>query len=84
MSLCLVLPQLTGRIQGLPGPWLALRGAGFGGGSAVALAWQVMAVPLCSAAGDCVKQTVHDHGIRGLYRGLSSLVYGSIPKAAVR
>ncbi|XP_009700507.1 PREDICTED: tricarboxylate transport protein, mitochondrial, partial [Cariama cristata] len=28
--------------------------------------------------------TVRDHGIRGLYRGLSSLVYGSIPKAAVR
>lgn len=39
---------------------------------------------LCCAAGDCVKQTVRDHGIRGLYRGLSSLVYGSIPKAAVR
>lgn len=35
-------------------------------------------------AGDCVKQTVRDHGIRGLYRGLSSLLYGSIPKAAVR
>ncbi|KFP66064.1 hypothetical protein N322_08097, partial [Cariama cristata] len=30
------------------------------------------------------RQTVRDHGIRGLYRGLSSLVYGSIPKAAVR
>ncbi|CAM9283360.1 unnamed protein product, partial [Lampetra planeri] len=33
---------------------------------------------------DCVKQTVNGHGIRGLYRGLSSLLYGSIPKAAVR
>ncbi|KAF7644973.1 hypothetical protein LDENG_00212700 [Lucifuga dentata] len=33
---------------------------------------------------DCVKQTVNNHGVRGLYRGLSSLVYGSIPKAAVR
>uniref|UniRef100_A0A673N5L1 Tricarboxylate transport protein, mitochondrial-like n=1 Tax=Sinocyclocheilus rhinocerous TaxID=307959 RepID=A0A673N5L1_9TELE len=33
---------------------------------------------------DCVKQTVRDHGVKGLYRGLSSLVYGSIPKAAVR
>lgn len=33
---------------------------------------------------DCVKQTVRGHGVRGLYRGLSSLVYGSIPKAAVR
>ncbi|XP_019622781.1 PREDICTED: tricarboxylate transport protein, mitochondrial-like isoform X1 [Branchiostoma belcheri] len=32
----------------------------------------------------CVQTTVRDHGVRGLYRGLSSLVYGSIPKAAVR
>lgn len=70
-------PGVTGGLAGA-------GGAGFGGGNAVALAWQVMAVPLCSAAGDCVKQTVRDHGIRGLYRGLSSLVYGSIPKAAVR
>ncbi|KAF5915646.1 hypothetical protein HPG69_015266 [Diceros bicornis minor] len=28
--------------------------------------------------------TVRSHGVRGLYRGLSSLLYGSIPKAAVR
>uniref|UniRef100_A0A8C8ETC1 Uncharacterized protein n=1 Tax=Oncorhynchus tshawytscha TaxID=74940 RepID=A0A8C8ETC1_ONCTS len=34
--------------------------------------------------GDCVKQTVQGHGVRGLYRGLSSLLYGSIPKSAVR
>lgn len=34
--------------------------------------------------GDCVKQTVRSHGVRGLYRGLSSLLYGSIPKAAIR
>ena len=33
---------------------------------------------------DCAKQTVHQNGIRGLYRGLSVLVYGSIPKSAVR
>jgi len=33
---------------------------------------------------DCGKQTVREHGIRGLYRGLSVLVYGSIPKSAVR
>ncbi|KAJ8380331.1 hypothetical protein SKAU_G00011090 [Synaphobranchus kaupii] len=33
---------------------------------------------------DCVKQTVHSHGVTGLYRGLSSLLYGSIPKSAVR
>lgn len=42
------------------------------------------AAPFQSATGDCVKQTVNSHGVRGLYRGLSSLVYGSIPKAAVR
>ncbi|KAG2459383.1 TXTP protein, partial [Polypterus senegalus] len=35
-------------------------------------------------AGDCVKLTVQDHGFKGLYRGLSSLLYGSIPKSAVR
>ena len=33
---------------------------------------------------DCVKKTVHRHGVFGLYRGLSVLVYGSIPKSAVR
>ncbi|XP_070183926.1 tricarboxylate transport protein, mitochondrial-like [Littorina saxatilis] len=33
---------------------------------------------------DCVKVTVKEHGIRGLYRGLSVLLYGSIPKSAVR
>ena len=37
-----------------------------------------------SIVGDCVKLTVQDHGLRGLYRGLSSLLYGSIPKSAVR
>ncbi|KAJ8338785.1 hypothetical protein SKAU_G00355710 [Synaphobranchus kaupii] len=40
--------------------------------------------PRYRGIGDCVKQTVQGHGVRGLYRGLSSLVYGSIPKAAVR
>jgi len=33
---------------------------------------------------DCAKQTVKQNGIGGLYRGLSVLVYGSIPKSAVR
>jgi len=33
---------------------------------------------------DCVKQTVHSHGVFGLYRGLSVLLYGSIPKSAFR
>jgi solute carrier family 25 citrate transporter 1 len=33
---------------------------------------------------DCAKQTVGERGVGGLYRGLSVLVYGSIPKSAVR
>ncbi|KAK2497319.1 hypothetical protein MC885_016563 [Smutsia gigantea] len=40
--------------------------------------------PRYRGIGDCVRQTVRSHGILGLYRGLSSLLYGSIPKAAVR
>ncbi|GCB63339.1 hypothetical protein scyTo_0011605, partial [Scyliorhinus torazame] len=40
--------------------------------------------PRYKGIGDCVRQTVQGHGIKGLYRGLSSLLYGSIPKAAVR
>jgi solute carrier family 25 citrate transporter 1 len=33
---------------------------------------------------DCIKKTVKGHGVFGLYRGLSVLLYGSIPKSAVR
>lgn len=33
---------------------------------------------------DCVKKTVHSRGFFGLYRGLSVLLYGSIPKSGVR
>ena len=33
---------------------------------------------------DCAKQTVQTNGVRGLYRGLPVLLYGSIPKSAVR
>ncbi|TDG43539.1 hypothetical protein AWZ03_010045 [Drosophila navojoa] len=33
---------------------------------------------------DCVKKTVSERGFFGLYRGLSVLVYGSIPKSAAR
>ncbi|XP_068560221.1 tricarboxylate transport protein B, mitochondrial [Cebidichthys violaceus] len=40
--------------------------------------------PKYRGIGDCVRQTVQGHGVKGLYRGLSSLVYGSIPKSAVR
>lgn len=37
-----------------------------------------------SGIADCVKKTVKNHGFLGLYRGLSVLLYGSIPKSAVR
>lgn len=53
----------------------AVWGAPWGGGARVLTAPPV---------GDCVRQTVRSHGVLGLYRGLSSLLYGSIPKAAVR
>ncbi|XP_076236233.1 mitochondrial citrate transporter scheggia [Calliopsis andreniformis] len=33
---------------------------------------------------DCVTKTIKTHGFFGLYRGLSVLIYGSIPKSAVR
>jgi len=33
---------------------------------------------------DCTKQTIKTNGIGGLYRGLPILLYGSIPKSAVR
>ncbi|CAO1405062.1 unnamed protein product [Diamesa serratosioi] len=33
---------------------------------------------------DCVKKTIQANGVGGLYRGLSVLLYGSIPKSAVR
>ncbi|GCC41401.1 hypothetical protein chiPu_0025437 [Chiloscyllium punctatum] len=40
--------------------------------------------PRYKGIGDCIRVTVRDHGPKGLYRGLSSLLYGSIPKSAVR
>lgn len=33
---------------------------------------------------DCVKQTFRNHGVSGFYRGLSVLLYGSIPKSSFR
>lgn len=33
---------------------------------------------------DCVKKTISQYGFFGMYRGLSSLLYGSIPKSAIR
>eukprot|EP00069_Balaena_mysticetus_P007081 bmy_05419T0 len=40
--------------------------------------------PCYQGIGDCVRRTVHNHGVPGLYRGLISLLYGCILKAAVR
>lgn len=45
---------------------------------------QRSATPRYKGIGDVVKQTVKANGFLGLYRGLSVLVYGSIPKSAVR
>lgn len=42
------------------------------------------AKPRYTGIGDVVKQTVKTHGVPGLYRGLTVLLYGSIPKSAVR
>ncbi|EDO33353.1 predicted protein [Nematostella vectensis] len=42
------------------------------------------AKPIYRGPIDCVKKTVKGHGVLGLYRGLSSLLYGSVPKASVR
>ena len=33
---------------------------------------------------DCVKKTVNEFGFRGLYRGLGSMVFFSIPRSAIR
>ena len=33
---------------------------------------------------DCIKKTWRSHGFFGFYRGLSVLLYGSIPKSGVR
>lgn len=45
---------------------------------------QRSAKPKFNGIADVVKQTVKANGVAGLYRGLSVLIYGSIPKSAVR
>ncbi|XP_072034911.1 tricarboxylate transport protein, mitochondrial-like [Amphiura filiformis] len=42
------------------------------------------AKPLYRGPIHCVQYTVKHHGFFGLYRGIAPLIYGSIPKAAVR
>ncbi|OAF71761.1 Citrate transport protein [Intoshia linei] len=42
------------------------------------------AKPKYKGIADVVNKTVKNHGVSGLYRGLTVLLYGSIPKSAVR
>ncbi|MFH4983067.1 hypothetical protein AB6A40_009776 [Gnathostoma spinigerum] len=42
------------------------------------------AKPMFNGPIDCVKKTVRTKGFFGLYRGLSVLIYGSVPKSAFR
>lgn len=37
-----------------------------------------------TGAGDCVKKTINRYGVLGLYRGMSILLYGTIPMFGVR
>lgn len=43
-----------------------------------------LAKPKFKGPSDCVKQTFRSHGFSGFYRGLSVLLYGSIPKSSFR
>ncbi|XP_035495331.1 tricarboxylate transport protein B, mitochondrial [Scophthalmus maximus] len=77
-------------------PWKAILAGGIAGGIEICITFPTEYVktqlqldekanpPKYRGVGDCVKQTVQGHGVKGLYRGLSSLLYGSIPKSAVR
>lgn len=40
--------------------------------------------PIYKGPIDCVRLTIQQHGPFGMYRGLSTLIVGSVPKAAVR
>lgn len=42
------------------------------------------AKPRYTGIADVVKQTIRDKGVFGLYKGLPPLLYGSVPKSAVR
>lgn len=33
---------------------------------------------------DCIKKTIRQHGVLGLYRGISILLFANIPKVAAR
>ncbi|XP_071502020.1 tricarboxylate transport protein, mitochondrial-like [Diadema antillarum] len=87
-------PQRTGGKKTHPGK--AILAGGIAGGIEICITFPTeyvktqlqlderAAKPLYRGPIHCVKLTVRDHGVRGLYRGLSPLLYGSIPKSAVR
>ncbi|XP_056137842.1 tricarboxylate transport protein B, mitochondrial [Lampris incognitus] len=93
---CLAAATAAGGKTKLTHPGKAILAGGIAGGIEICITFPTEYVktqlqldekanpPKYRGIGDCVKQTVQSHGIRGLYRGLSSLVYGSIPKSAVR
>ncbi|XP_063172029.1 tricarboxylate transport protein, mitochondrial [Candoia aspera] len=92
---CLAAAAPAGKVK-LTHPGKAILAGGIAGGIEICITFPTEYVktqlqldekanpPRYKGIVDCVQVTVKDHGIKGLYRGLSSLVYGSIPKAAVR
>ncbi|XP_028313135.1 tricarboxylate transport protein, mitochondrial [Gouania willdenowi] len=88
-------PASAGRAK-LTHPGKAILAGGIAGGIEICITFPTEYVktqlqldekanpPKYRGISDCVKQTVQSHGVKGLYRGLSSLLYGSIPKSAVR
>ncbi|XP_007563621.1 tricarboxylate transport protein, mitochondrial [Poecilia latipinna] len=92
---CLAAAAPAGRAK-LTHPGKAILAGGIAGGIEICITFPTEYVktqlqldekanpPKYRGIGDCVKQTVQSHGVKGLYRGLSSLLYGSIPKSAVR
>ncbi|XP_028392068.1 tricarboxylate transport protein, mitochondrial-like [Dendronephthya gigantea] len=85
-----------GKIAGKKHPGKAILAGGIAGGLEILCTFPTeyvktqlqlderAAVPKYTGPIDCAKKTVQGHGFFGLYRGLSSLLYGSIPKASVR
>ncbi|XP_049619338.1 tricarboxylate transport protein B, mitochondrial [Syngnathus scovelli] len=92
---CLAAAAPAGRSK-LTHPGKAILAGGIAGGIEICITFPTEYVktqlqldekanpPKYRGIGDCVRLTVRSHGIPGLYRGLSSLLYGSIPKSAVR
>uniref|UniRef100_A0A3B3UGT8 Solute carrier family 25 member 1 n=1 Tax=Poecilia latipinna TaxID=48699 RepID=A0A3B3UGT8_9TELE len=90
---CLAAAAPAGRAK-LTHPGKAILAGGIAGGIEICITFPTEYVktqlqldekanpPKYRGIGDCVKQTVQSHGVKGLYRGLSSLLYGSIPKSA--